>query len=174
MAKDEKIRRSARDGSPSTHLITLADIWHTPKPHKNTGDIILYDGRLAVYRHSLDLIFYLIANQDENELMINTALSAFSNAVHILLWNQVEKRAVLENPDLVLLGSDETIDDGYVAHNEPFFLPAYRGLTLTLRSLHSIIVETDSTTITSRVSRPTADMTEIVINEQTIMNASRQ
>ena len=38
-------------------------------------------------------------------------------------------------------------------------------------SLRSIIVETDSTTIASRVSRPKADTTEIVINEQTIMNA---
>jgi hypothetical protein len=78
----------------------------------NIGDIILYDGRLAVYKHSLDLIFYLIANQDENELMINTALSAFSDAVHMLLRNQVEKRAVLENLDLVLLCLDETIDEG--------------------------------------------------------------
>ena len=96
----------------------------------NTGDIILYDGRLAVYKHSLDLIFYLIANQDENELMVNAALSAFSDAVHMLLRNQVEKRAVLENLDLVLLCLDETIDDGCVAPipriqniapNGPFF-----------------------------------------------------
>jgi len=119
-------------------------LWQKTK--KSGGDIILYDGRLAVYRHSLDLIFYLIANQDENELMISTALSAFSDAVHMLLRNQVEKRAVLENLDLVLLCLDETIDEG-------------------------IIVETDSTTIASRVSRPKADTTEIVINEQTIMNA---
>lgn len=38
-------------------------------------------------------------------------------------------------------------------------------------SLDSIIVETDSTTIASRVSRPKADTTEIVINEQTLMSA---
>ena len=106
--------------------------------------------------------------------MINTALSAFSDAVHILLRNQVEKRAVLENLDLVLLCLDETIDDGYVAHNKPIFYDpsAYCEPTLTSsRSLRSIIVETDSTTIASRVSRPKADTTEIVINEQTIMNA---
>ena len=83
-------------------------------PHRIIGDIILYDGRLAVYKHSLDLIFYLIANQDENELMISAALSAFSDAVHMLLRNQVEKRAVLENLDLVLLCLDETIDEGCV------------------------------------------------------------
>jgi len=150
--------------------------------HK-TGDIILYDGRLAVYRHSLDLIFYLIANQDENELMISIALSAFSDAVHMLLRNQVEKRAVLENLDLVLLCLDETIDEGCVTQfisrissvttaSPPRVLSACYELTSVFsRSLYSIIVETDSTTIASRVSRPKADTTEIVINEQTIMNA---
>ncbi len=35
----------------------------------------------------------------------------------------------------------------------------------------SVIVETDSNTIASRVSRPRTDPTEIVINEQTIANA---
>ena len=34
-----------------------------------------------------------------------------------------------------------------------------------------IIMDTDSTAIASRVSRPKADSTEIVLNEQTIMNA---
>lgn len=34
-----------------------------------------------------------------------------------------------------------------------------------------IILETDSTTVSSRVSRPRPDATEIQINEQTIMNA---
>ncbi|KAA1477518.1 coatomer protein [Dentipellis sp. KUC8613] len=116
------------------------------KTKKAGGEIILYDGHLAVYKHSLDLIFYMIGGPAENELMLHSALSAFSDAVHMLLRNQVEKRGVLENLDLVVLCLDETIDDG-------------------------IIVETDSTTIASRVSRPKADSTEIVINEQTLMNA---
>lgn len=55
--------------------------------------------------------------------------------------------------------------------NQSFFRTRYE-LTLAFsHSLHSIIVETDSTTIASRVSRAKADTTEIVINEQTIMNA---
>ena len=79
-----------------------------------TGDIILYDSHLAVYKHSLDLIFYIIGDPSENELMLNAALVAYSDAVHLLLRNQVEKRGVLENLDLVLLCLDETIDDGCV------------------------------------------------------------
>ncbi|KAG1879798.1 Longin-like domain-containing protein [Suillus subluteus] len=127
----------------SKDLLTLKDqrafekgLWQKTK--KPGADIILYDGRLAVFRHSLDLIFYIIGGATENEIMLYSALTAFCDAV--------EKRAVLENLDMVLLCLDETIDDG-------------------------IIVETDSTTIASRVSRPKADTTEIVINEQTIMNA---
>ena len=50
----------------------------------------------------------------ENELMLYSALTAFMDAVHLLLRNQVEKRAVLENLDCVILCLDETIDDGYV------------------------------------------------------------
>ncbi|KAK7691827.1 hypothetical protein QCA50_005231 [Cerrena zonata] len=116
------------------------------KTKKAGGDITLYDGFLAVYKHSLDLICYIIGDPAENELMLLTALMSFTDAACLLLRNQLEKRSVLENLDLILLCLDETIDDG-------------------------IIVETDSTTIASRVSRPKADTTEIVINEQTIMNA---
>ncbi|KAI0753176.1 Longin-like domain-containing protein [Daedaleopsis nitida] len=84
------------------------------KTKKAGGDIILYDSHLAVYKHSLDLIFYIIGDPSENELMLHAALVAFSDAVHMLLRNQVEKRGVLENLDLVLLCLDETIDDGCV------------------------------------------------------------
>jgi coatomer subunit zeta len=77
-----------------------------------TGDIILYDGHLAVYKHSLDLIFYMLGGSLENELMLHSALSAFMDALHQLLRNQVEKRAMLENLDCVMLCLDETIDDG--------------------------------------------------------------
>jgi len=106
----------------------------------------MYDGRLAVYKHSTDLIFYIIGNSDENELMLHAALMSFCDALNILLRNQTEKRAALENYDLVMLCLDEVIDDG-------------------------VIVETDSTAIASRVSRPRTDPTEIVINEQTLLSA---
>ncbi|KAF8466520.1 coatomer protein [Gautieria morchelliformis] len=119
-------------------------LWEKTK--KAGGEIIIYDNHLAMYKHSLDVIFYVVGPTSENELMLNAALVAFSDALSMLLRNQVEKRALLENLDLVLLCLDETIDDG-------------------------IIVETDATTIASRVSRPRADTTEIVINEQTLMSA---
>ncbi|KLO09701.1 coatomer protein [Schizopora paradoxa] len=116
------------------------------KTKKAGGDIILFEGYPAVYKHASDLIFYLIGNPEENELILQMALSSFYDALNNLLRSQVEKRAVLEYFDLVMLCLDETIDDG-------------------------VIVETDSSTIASRVSRPRTDPTEIVINEQTLTTA---
>ncbi|KAJ2928653.1 hypothetical protein H1R20_g8426, partial [Candolleomyces eurysporus] len=121
-------------------------LWQKTK--KAGGDVILYDGHLAVYKHSLDVILYFIAGPTENELMINVALGSLTDSLTMLLRNSLEKRGILENLDLVLLCLDETIDDG-------------------------VIVDTDSAAVASRVTRPRAD-SDIVglnINEQTLMSA---
>jgi coatomer subunit zeta len=105
MAPQRMVRRS-QPFFFFAHACAIIFIW------ERTGDIILYDGHLAVYRHSLDLLFYMLGEPLENELMLHSALSAFMDALHVLLRNQVEKRAVLENLDCVILCLDETIDDG--------------------------------------------------------------
>lgn len=111
------------------------------KTKRATGDIVLYDSHLVLFKASLDVIFYVVGPAAENELMLSGVLSAFYDATSMLVRHQVEKRAILENLDLVTLALDETVDDG-------------------------IILETDSTTIASRVSRPRPDVNEIQINEQ--------
>jgi len=142
---------SSQNEAGSKQLLTLKDqrafekgLWEKTK--KPGGDVIIYESRLVVYKHSLDLIFYILGPASENELMLHAALSAFYDAILFLLRNQLEKRTLLENLDMALLCLDETIDDG-------------------------IILETDSAAIASRVSRPRADTTDIVINEQTLLSA---
>lgn len=94
--------------------------------------------------------------------MLSSALQSLADAMGMLLRNQLEKRGVLENLDLVVLCLDETIDDGCVSALLCMVPSTYPG---------RIIVDTDATAIASRVSRPRADTTEIVLNEQTLMNA---
>ncbi|CAG8698630.1 16468_t:CDS:2, partial [Acaulospora colombiana] len=106
--------------------------------------------------HSLDLIFYVIGPQTENELMLNAALTAYMDSLSMLLRNQVEKRSVLENLDLALLCLDETIDEGYVGFNSIDTLND----NLTF---HRVIVETDSTAIASRVKRQGISMDKALI-----------
>lgn len=106
MAKDQKSRWWVLISIPSGKTsLTLVE-----------GDIILYDSHLVVYKHSLDLILYFIAGSTENELMLSSALTSLVDALTMLLRNSLEKRAVLENLDLVLLCLDETVDDGWVTY----------------------------------------------------------
>jgi len=105
MAKDEKTWRFRAFYSPFLFFFHVSSF---------LGDIILYDSHLAVYKHSLDLILYVIAGQTENELMLSSALHALFDAITMLLRNPIEKRGLLENLDLVVLCLDETIDDGCV------------------------------------------------------------
>ncbi|GAA6001486.1 coatomer subunit zeta [Rhodotorula paludigena] len=125
-----------------------AQVWE--KTRRQNGDLLLLDHHLVLYKQSIDLAFYVVAPAHENELMLQATLTAFYDAVALLLRHQVEKRSILENLDLVVLALDETIDNG-------------------------IVLETDPITIASRVSRPKPDATvnlaDIQLNEQSIMQA---
>ncbi|WVW82727.1 hypothetical protein I302_104738 [Kwoniella bestiolae CBS 10118] len=117
------------------------------KIRRGGGEIHPLPPHLIITRTIVDLHFIIVGPlSSSNELMLNQTLSAFTDSVHLLLRGQIEKRNVLEGLDLVLLAADETVDDG-------------------------IILETDAAAIAARVSRPKADTTDIVINEQTLMNA---
>jgi hypothetical protein len=69
---------------------------------------------ICLTKAATDLTFHLVGPTTENELMLHAALSAFYDAVNLLLKGVIEKRTVLENLDLVLLALDETVDDGCV------------------------------------------------------------
>ena len=66
-----------------------------------------------------DLHFYCTASAEESELILAAVLSAYVDAVSILLRGAVEKRTVLENLDLVLLALDEIVDGGVIMETDP-------------------------------------------------------
>ncbi len=78
----------------------------------SSGDILLYDSQVVLYKQSLDVMFYVIGPADENPLILSTLMGAIFDSISLLLRGQVEKRAILENLDLVTLAVDECVDDG--------------------------------------------------------------
>ena len=72
----------------------------------------MFDDALVVYKCLGDLMFYVTGGQEESELILYSVLQAFYESVSILLRQQVDKKTVLENLDLVLLAIDEIIDRG--------------------------------------------------------------
>jgi hypothetical protein len=112
---------------------------------RSEAEIGMFDGYIVVYKFISDLHFYVTGGEDENELIVATVLQGFFDAVGLLLRNNVEKKSVLENLDLVLLCLDEIIDGG-------------------------IILETDANVIAGRVSMRGADA-DVPLSEQTLAQA---
>ncbi|KAL9034765.1 MAG: hypothetical protein Q9214_006895 [Letrouitia sp. 1 TL-2023] len=120
------------------------------KTVKQTSDVILYDGRVVVFKMEGDIMLYVVGGGDENEILLFGVVLALRDALSILLKNSTDKRTVIENYDLVSLAIDEIVDDG-------------------------IILEIDPVVVASRVSKPPAQdipsVKNIDLSEQGLMNA---
>lgn len=112
---------------------------------RTEAEIGLFDGYIVVYKFISDLHFFVTGGEDESELILATVLQGFFDAVGLLLRNNVEKKSILENLDLVLLCLDEIVDGG-------------------------IILETDADVIAGRVAMRGADA-DVPLSEQTISQA---
>ncbi|EPE26284.1 SNARE-like protein [Glarea lozoyensis ATCC 20868] len=139
------------------------------KTAKQTGDIILYDNRLVLYKSEADVMMYVIGGADENEVMLYNVVLCLRDSLHLLfkyfllpathlnfgtngVRQSVDKRTIIENYDQVALAVDEIVDDG-------------------------IILETDPTIIVQRVSKaPTQDVAQlkgIDLSEQGMNNLAQ-
>ncbi|KAL2108086.1 hypothetical protein VUR80DRAFT_4289 [Thermomyces stellatus] len=121
------------------------------KTLKQTGDIILYDNRIVLYKMESDVMMYVVGGVDENEILLYNTILALRDSLHLLFKQSVDKRTIIENYDLVSLAVDEIVDDG-------------------------IILETDPTIIIQRVSKaPSQDvnLSRIDLSEQGVNNLAQ-
>ncbi|KAK3174991.1 hypothetical protein OEA41_002237 [Lepraria neglecta] len=119
------------------------------KTTKSNSDIILYDGRIVVFKMEGDVMMYVVGGSEENEILLFGVVLCLRDALSILLKNSTDKRTLIENYDLVSLAIDEIVDDG-------------------------IILEVDPVIVASRVSRaPAQDVANIKgvdLSEQGVYN----
>jgi hypothetical protein len=78
----------------------------------DSGDIILYDNRIVVYKTEGDTMLFVVGSADENEILLFNAVLALRDSLNILLKASVDRRTIIENYDLVCLAIDELCDDG--------------------------------------------------------------
>ncbi|EHL02798.1 putative coatomer subunit zeta [Glarea lozoyensis 74030] len=106
------------------------------KTAKQTGDIILYDNRLVLYKSEADVMMYVIGGADENEVMLYNVVLCLRDSLHLLfkyfllpathlnfgtngVRQSVDKRTIIENYDQVALAVDEIVDDGIILETDP-------------------------------------------------------
>ena len=87
--------------------------------HSCTAEIIMFDNVIVVYKFIGDLMFFVVGDAEDNELVLNIVLTALTEAIGILVRSGVERRTLLENLDLVLLVLDEIVDGGNVLETDP-------------------------------------------------------
>ncbi|KAG8100022.1 hypothetical protein GUJ93_ZPchr0013g37337 [Zizania palustris] len=85
---------------------------------RSEAEVTLFDGYIVVYKFIQDLHFFVVAGDDENELIIANVLQGFSDSIGLLLRGDVEKRTALENLDMILLCIDEIIDGGIILETD--------------------------------------------------------
>lgn len=92
------------------------------KTHKQSSDVLLYeDIAVVVYKQIGDVILYVVGNSvDENEIMLYDTLMSIREGLNYLLYENVYKKTILENYDLVALFIDECIDDGIILEAQGF------------------------------------------------------
>ncbi|EJT75484.1 coatomer subunit zeta [Gaeumannomyces tritici R3-111a-1] len=89
------------------------------KTAKQTGDIILYDNRIVLYKMESDVMMYVVGGVDENEVLLYNVILALRDSLHLLFKQSVDKRTIIENYDLVSLAIDEIVDDGIILETDP-------------------------------------------------------
>lgn len=111
-------------------------------------DVMEFKDFVVAYRQSDDLFMFVVANSDENELIMAEVLQALDDALNIVLRSQVFEEAVLENLESILLVIDELVDQ------------------------EGIIMETDPTELAARVGQQAGSfMDQVPLGEQTLGQA---
>jgi coatomer subunit zeta len=82
------------------------------KTHRANAEIIMLDGLTVVYKSNVDLFFYVMGGKQENELILLSVLNCLFDTISLILKKNVEKRALLDNLDVVMLAFDEICDGG--------------------------------------------------------------
>ncbi|XP_063065669.1 coatomer subunit zeta-1 [Engraulis encrasicolus] len=89
------------------------------KTHRTDSEIAFLEGLTVVYKSNIDLYFYVIGSSHENELMLMAVLNCLFDSLSQMLRKNVEKRAVLENMEGLLLAVDEIVDGGVILESDP-------------------------------------------------------
>lgn len=72
----------------------------------------MLDGLICVYRSNVDLFFYVMGGNNENELILVAALNCLYDSISLVLRKNVEKKALVDNMDVAMLILDEICDNG--------------------------------------------------------------
>lgn len=82
----------------------------------------MLEGVTAVYKNNVDLFFYVIGTQTENELLLLNVLNGLYETLNQILKRNIEKQGLFEHMETVMLLLDELVDGGIVMETDSAIL----------------------------------------------------
>lgn len=77
-------------------------------------DITLIESYTAVFKVFTDVTLYILGDDSENELLLQSLLDTLSEALDILYHGEFEKKNIVESLELLMLAIDEMFEGGMV------------------------------------------------------------
>ena len=90
----------------------------TSKTNIEDVDIVLLDNLTVLYKSKVDLFFYVVGGPKENELLLMSVLNCVFESLSLILRKSLEKSAVYDNMDMVMLAMDEICDNGIILESD--------------------------------------------------------
>jgi len=87
-----------------------------------SGEIIMIENLISVYRNTADVWIYINGVPEDNELLLYSLLSGMHEAMYTLFKGSIDKRVLLENYDTLLLLIDEMVDRGVIFESDALVL----------------------------------------------------
>lgn len=89
------------------------------------AEVAILDGLTVVYKSGADVTFCVVGGSDENELILVSVLDGLVDTVGALIKAPaLDRRALLNNLELLLLTIDEMVDGGVIFEMDPALVEA--------------------------------------------------
>mmetsp|Transcript_14685 Transcript_14685/g.44122 ORF Transcript_14685/g.44122 Transcript_14685/m.44122 type:complete len:182 (+) Transcript_14685:103-648(+) len=85
---------------------------------RTESDVLMVDDAIAIFRGGPDTLFFVLGDEDENEVFLAAVLDGLVDSLGSLLRGQIDRRTLLDNLALVLLTIDEICDSGVVLETD--------------------------------------------------------
>lgn len=89
------------------------------RTHRTKDEVLVVDGATVVHKSITDLHFYVVGSANENPVILATVLKCLDEVVSSLLNKNVERQALMDKLDDMILALDEICDGGVIIETDP-------------------------------------------------------
>ena len=116
--------KPAKDGTPSSMRRAGSTDVSAVGPVNDTAEVVLVDNFIVLLRLVNDVLIAVVANDAQNDLLVNEYLTTLVAAMNQVMHNNISKKKVYDRLDQMFLLIDESVEDGCIFELDPHSIVA--------------------------------------------------